>query len=145
MQIREYSVSYETIWNEFVKNSKNGIFMFNRGFMDYHSDRFKDNSLMFYDNDELLAILPISRHEKELHSHGGLTYGGFITNEKMKQHKMLECFEVLRMYMQEHSINKFIYKTIPHIYHKQASEEDIYVLFKIGAKLLKVEPSTTVY
>ena len=37
----------------FNKNAKNGIFMFDRNYMDYHSDRFRDNSLLFYNEDEL--------------------------------------------------------------------------------------------
>lgn len=143
--IREYTKNDNVVWDEFVKSSKNGIFMFNRSFMDYHSDRFKDNSLMFYDEDELIAILPASIHNDELRSHGGLTYGGFITNEKMKQHRMLECFDVLKTYMAENKINRLIYKTIPHIYHNQPAEEDLYALYKINAKLLKIEPSTTVF
>lgn len=142
--LKEYIKNANAVWNEFNEKSKNGFFMFNREFMDYHSDRFTDNSLMFYDNDELIAILPASLHENELRSHGGLTYGGFITNDKMKQHKMLECFEVLKQYMQEKNISKLLYKTIPHIYHKQASEEDLYALYKNNAKLFKIEPSTTV-
>lgn len=143
MKIKQYSTTDLNNWNEFVKNSKNGIFMFNRGFMDYHSDRFKDNSLMFMENGELIAVLPASLHGNELRSHGGLTYGGFITNEKMKQHKMLDCFDLLKQYMNENNITKLIYKCIPHIYHKQPSEEDLYALYKTGAKVLKIEPSTT--
>lgn len=98
---------------------------------------------MFYDDDELIALLPISRHEQTLRSHGGLTYGGFITDEKMKQHKMLACFDVLQQYMQQNNFTHLIYKTIPHIYHKQPAEEDIYALYRNNAKLLKIEPSTT--
>ena len=142
--LKEYTNNQKEEWNDFIKNSKNGIFMFDRNFMDYHSDRFKDNSLMFYDDSELIAVLPVSVHKKELRSHGGLTYGGFITNEKMKQNKMLECFDVLKQYMKDKNFSKLIYKTIPHIYHKQPSEEDLYALYKTGAKLLKIEPSTTV-
>ena len=118
--------------------------MFEREFMDYHSDRFTDNSLMFYENDELTAVLPATIHGTELRSHGGLTYGGFITNEKMKQYKMLDCFDLLKKYMNENNISKLIYKCIPHIYHKQPAEEDLYALYKVGAKILKIEPSTTV-
>ena len=144
MEVQGYTTQNKEQWNEFIKNSKNGIFMFDRGFMDYHSDRFQDNSLMFYDNEELIALLPASVHDKELRSHGGLTYGGFLTNEKMKQHKMLECFEVLTKYMKEHNISKLLYKTIPYIYHKQPSEEDLYALYKIGANNAKIEPSTLI-
>lgn len=144
MEIKKYTAENKQFWNDFVKNSKNGTFMFNRNFMDYHSDRFCDNSLMFYDDDELIAVLPMSLHDNELRSHGGLTYGGFITNEKMKQHKMLECFNLLKQYMNNNNITKLLYKHIPHIYHKQASEEDLYALYRCGAKLNKIEPSTTV-
>lgn len=144
MEIKEYTEEKKHIWNEFIQNSKNGIFMFNRGFMDYHSGRFQDNSLMFYEDDVLLAILPASLHGNELRSHGGLTYGGFITNEKMKQHKMLECFDVLRLYMRENGISNLVYKAVPYIFHKQPAEEDLYALFRSNAKILKIEPSTAV-
>ena len=143
--IKPYLSENKAIWNEFIENSKNGIFMFNRNFMEYHSDRFTDNSLMFYDVNDLIAILPMNIRDKVLYSHQGLTYGGFITDEKMKQHKMLECFEALKQYMQANDIEKLVYKTIPHIYHKTPAEEDLYALFKNNAKLLKLEPSTTIY
>ena len=144
ISIKKYSSEFQEEWNDFIKNSKNGIFMFNRGFMDYHSDRFIDNSLMFYDNDELIALLPLSRHDNELRSHGGLTYGGFVTSEKMKQHKMLECFDVLKQYMQENGYTKLLYKSLPYVYYKQPSQEDEYALFKNNANLVKIEPSTTI-
>lgn len=145
IDIIQYSSDKKEEWNAFIKNSKNGIFMFDRNYMDYHSDRFVDNSLMFFDNDNLIAVLPMNIKDKVLYSHQGLTYGGFITDEKMKQHKMLECFDVLKQYMQINNIEKLIYKIIPHIYHKTSAEEDLYALFKNDAKLLKLEPSTTIY
>lgn len=144
IEIVRYTSEKKEIWNDFVKKSKNGIFMFDRNFMDYHADRFYDNSLMFFDDGELIAILPMSLHGNELRSHGGLTYGGFITNEKMKQHKMNKCFELLKEYMKDNNISKLIYKVLPHIYHKQPAEEDIYSLYKYNAKIYKVEPSTLV-
>lgn len=145
VEIQTYTQDKKDVWDAFVKNAKNGIFMFERGFMDYHSDSFKDNSLMFYENGELLAVLPASLHGDELRSHGGLTYGGLITSDKMKQHHMNDCFDVLKAYMQENKISKLIYKVIPHIYHKQSAEEDLYALHTSGAKLFKIEPSTTVF
>lgn len=144
IKIKTYQSKMDNLWNDFVKNAKNGIFMFDRHFMDYHADRFQDNSLMFYEENELIALLPLSRHGQELRSHGGLTYGGFITGERMKQHKMLACFEALKSYMQKNNFTKLVYKTIPPIYHKQPAEEDTYALYKNNAQLLKIEPSTCV-
>lgn len=142
INIKAYNKEFKQIWNEFNKNSKNSIFMFDRNYMDYHSDRFIDNSLMFYDDNKLIALLPMNIKDNVLYSHGGLTYGGFITNNDMKQHIMLECFDELIKYAKRKEIKEIIYKTIPYIYHKQASEEDIYALFVNNAKLITVDAST---
>lgn len=144
VNIIKYSQSKKDEWNNFIENSKNGIFMFNRNFMEYHSDRFKDFSLMFYEDENLIAVLPASIHGDEVRSHGGLTYGGFITNEKMKQHKMNDCFEVLVKYLKDSSIKKFIYKTMPFFYHSIFAQEDFYPLWKYGANLIRRGVSTTI-
>ena len=144
MKIQKYKKETSLQWNEFNKSSKNGLFMFDRNYMDYHSNRFKDNSLMFYDDDKLLALLPCNINENVLYSHQGLTFGGFITNDSMKQSTMLECFSVLKDYMRKHSIDRFIYKSIPYIYHKKPSQEDVYALFINDAYLFRVDCSTTI-
>ena len=47
-EIRRYNPAMADEWNQFVRASKNGTFLFDRRFMDYHSDRFSDHSLMCY-------------------------------------------------------------------------------------------------
>lgn len=131
-------------WNCFVENSKNGIFMFNRNFMEYHKDRFKDFSMMFYDDEDLVAVMPASIHDNEVRSHGGLTYGGMITNDKMKQHKMNDCFEALIDYLKENNVKGLIYKTMPIFYHNIFAQEDLYPLWRRGAKIVRRGISTTV-
>ena len=49
IQVARYDKSQETEWNSFIGCSKNGTFLFNRGYMDYHADRFTDASLGFRD------------------------------------------------------------------------------------------------
>ena len=129
-------------WNSFVLCSKNSLFMFDRKYMDYHKDRFKDHSLMFYDDDKLIGLIPMSEHDKELRSHGGLTYGGFITDDKMKQHTMMECFALLIEYARDNGYSHIIYKCIPHIYHSQPAEEDRFALFANNARLITIDVST---
>ena len=60
VSIETYKDSYKADWNDFIDSSKNSTFLFNRNFMDYHSDRFEDFSLMVYDKSELIAILPLN-------------------------------------------------------------------------------------
>ena len=64
MKIVKYTVEQKNNWNDFVKNSKNTHFFFQRDYMEYHSDRFEDFSLMILDEtDKLIAILPANVKE----------------------------------------------------------------------------------
>lgn len=76
-EIVRYTAQRADEWNRFVAASKNGTFLFDRRFMDYHSDRFSDYSLMVYLKGRLYALLPANADGQTLVSHGGLTYGGW--------------------------------------------------------------------
>jgi len=132
------------VWDLFNRSAKNRLFMFDRDYMDYHRDRFRDHSLLFYSDGDLVALLPACEKEQELLSHGGLTFGGLITGDKMKQHTMNDCFEALIRYGKEHDFQSMVYKTIPHVYHSQPAEEDRYALYANGASLTTVDASTYV-
>ena len=138
MKILKYCDELKGDWDCFNMNSKMPLFMFNRDYMEYHKDRFNDNSLLFYDDkDELLAILPATVQDGILTSHGGLTYGGFILSNSVKQHTVNDLFSELIKYAKKNEIKKIIYKTIPHIYHMQGAEEDFYSLFLNNASIKK--------
>ena len=77
-EIRKYTADKKEAWNKFVNKAKNSTFLFDRNYMDYHSDRFNDNSLMFYKKGRLYALLPAHKIANILYSHLGLTYGGLI-------------------------------------------------------------------
>lgn len=145
ISIVRYTEAYQEQWNRFNASCKNSLFMFDRGFMDYHKDRFADHSLLLFDEKEkLVAILPMSEKEGVLTSHGGLTYGGFLTDSKMRQGTMNDCFDALITYSREKGFRKIIYKAVPHMYHTQPAEEDKYALFLNHARVVKVEASTVV-
>lgn len=145
IKIVKYSADKKAEWDNFVNGSKTPMFMFNRGFMEYHSDRFVDNSLMFYDDkDELVAVLPASIHGQQIRSHGGLTYGGFFVNDSMKQHTMNDCVEALVKCLQDNKINHFIYKSVPYIYMNVPSEEYMWPLWQGGFKLERTDVSSVI-
>ncbi len=144
INIKRYSSDDLDVWNQFNKLSKNKMFMFDRNYMDYHKDRFIDHSLMLYNDEKLIALFPACEKDSVLSSHAGLTFGGLLTNEKMKQHTMNECFESLIRYASSFGFKEIIYKTIPHMYHSQPAEEDIFSLYANGALLETVDVSTVV-
>ena len=150
MKIEPYIENLKSDWNNFVDGAKNSHFLFKRDYMDYHKDRFEDFSLMIYDDkDKLISILPasISNNDgkKILVSHGGLTFGGFLTNEKMKVETMLEIFDTVKDFLRQQNFSSLIYKCIPYIYWRYPSEEDKYALFINDAKLIRRDVSTTIY
>ncbi len=145
IEIRRYNPINADLWDAFVEGSKNGTFMLKRGYMDYHADRFVDHSLMFYDNDKLVAVLPSSQHGSELRSHGGLTYGGLITSTDIRVQQVLEIFSILKEYMKEQGIASMLYKRVPEIYYCYPSDEDLYALYRIGANLVRRDISSTIY
>ncbi len=117
-------------WDLFVKNSKQGTFLLERSYMDYHSDRFHDHSLMIYKNDKLYAILPGNEADHTFYSHQGLTYGGLITNSKATADDVCKVFAQINQYLKQQGFQKVIYKSVPRIYHQLPAEEDLYALFK---------------
>ena len=142
--IKPYTKSCKTLWDDFIDTSKNGTFMLKRDYVEYHADRFVDNSLMFYDDDRLVGLLCASLHGDELRSHGGLTYGGVISDKKMTAQKMLEIFETLQDYLKAQKIQRLLYKRVPAIYHSYPADEDLYALFRMGARLVRCDISTAI-
>lgn len=118
--------------------------MLKRDYMEYHSDRFHDCSLLFFEDDNLIAVMPASLHGNELRSHGGLTYGGIISDRKMTTPMMLEVFDSLHTFMGTNGISTLIYKCVPRVYHKYFADEDLYALTKNGATLIRRDVSTAI-
>lgn len=137
VRIEKYQPELQLVWNAFVEESKNGSFLFNRGYMEYHADRFQDHSLMFYNGDELLAIMPASESNGVLNSHGGLTYGGLVMHRRASASFILACFSELLNYLKHLQFTTLIYKCIPHIFTKLPAGEDLYALFHYKATLYR--------
>ena len=83
-------------WNHFVAQSKNGTFLLDRRYMDYHADRFEDHSLMVYRQGKLYALLPGNVKNGIFYSHQGLTYGGLMMNEKATAAEVTSIFFQLK-------------------------------------------------
>jgi hypothetical protein len=145
LRVERYTADREDEWNDFVQRSKNGTFLFDRRYMDYHGDRFADSSLLISDDrGRLIALLPASRHDNNLVSHGGLTYGGFVTGSKMTTKRMLDVLGTCLNYIRDERIDRLVYKCVPHIYHSVPAEEDAYALFVHNARLVRRDVSSAI-
>jgi hypothetical protein len=145
LKVVRYKEVYKQAWDAFVASSKNGTFLFMRDYMEYHAHRFTDHSLLFFQRDKLIALLPANEVGIEIQSHGGLSYGGVISGMNMKAPVMLRVFDAMQLYMKEAGFNKLTYKAIPHIYHQVPAEEDLYALFRAGAVLSRRDLNSVIY
>ena len=119
-------------WDAFVTQSKNGTFLFERGYMDYHADRFLDASLMVYDQrGKLFALLPANRVGESVYSHQGLTYGGLVIDAKATASKVCEAMMAINGHLRADGVTRVVYKAIPYIYDAMPADEPLYTLTEV--------------
>ena len=157
-EIKRYNPSLKKTWDQYVKKARNSTFLFYRDYMDYHSDRFHDHSLLFFKGNHLHSILPA--HEKEeatggennsektklFCSHLGLTYGGLIMDKDVTAADVVELFKELNTYLKAQGFKRAVYKPVPWVYHQLPSEEDLYALYwQCHARIIQRDMGTTIF
>ena len=102
--------------------------------MEYHSDRFEDFSLMVFDQDKLVAVLPANRVGAKVYSHQGLTYGGLVLPLNSKLYNVIYIFKAILKFLNENAISVLNIKSIPSIYCDSFSDEIDYLVPICGGK-----------
>jgi hypothetical protein len=140
MRVVRYTSGDAGRWDELVRASKNGTFLLERAYMDYHADRFHDHSLMLFDDRErLIGVIPGHEDGHRFVSHAGLTFGGVVSGPSMTTPMMLDIFDCVQRYLVQAGFRTWRYKTIPYIYHRYPADEDRYALFRAEAKLYRID------
>lgn len=135
--IQKYKTEYKQLWNAFISEAKNATFLFQRDFMEYHSDRFIDYSLLVFKAETLVAVLPANKNEETVHSHQGLTYGGLVTKDSLKLKDTLDVFKNVLQFLETEGITKCTIKIVPSIYTIAPSEALDYLLFILKSDLYR--------
>lgn len=125
--IRRYTSDDYAIWNNFISSAKNATFLFLRDFMEYHSDRFEDFSLLVFEGEKLVSVLPANRVGDTVFSHQGLTYGGVVLLPKSKLYDTIFVFRAILKFLNDAKISKLYLKQIPTIYCDYSSDEINYL------------------
>lgn len=131
-------------WNAFLLQAKNSSFLFYRNFMDYHSDRFEDHSLMIYDEKKLIALLPANINEGRLISHKGLTYGGIIMAVNIKLPQVIGIMYHVLFYLHDQGIFSFTLKLIPSFFTRYVTDDLEYVMFLLDAQLFRRDAAVVI-
>lgn len=142
--VKKYQKSDYLAWNAFVGQAKNATFLFYRDFMEYHEDRFEDFSLLIYNEQKLVAVLPANRVGDTVYSHQGLTYGGLLYSPKLNGEKVAAILDSLLFFFKKNKLQSFYFKPIPSFYSSKGNAEMDFFLLKKGAFLDKKEMNLAV-
>ena len=135
--VRRYHSDDFLLWNAFIGTAKNATFLFHRDFMEYHADRFEDYSLMVFEDQKLVSVIPANASDNVLFSHQGLTYGGFVFEEKVKLGEVITIVKSVLTFLHQNHFESFQLKLVPSIYNYFFSEEIEYALFLAEAQLIR--------
>jgi hypothetical protein len=147
LRARPYTPADRAAWDRHVRESRIPHPMFERGWVEYHADRFVDASLIVEDPAKpgaIVAAIPASAHGDEIVSHGGLSFGGLLTTHKVGATKMLAVLEAVRTAYAEQGFTNLRYKAVPHVFHAEPAEEDLYALIRAGANLARRDMSAAI-
>ncbi|MFT5890275.1 MAG: hypothetical protein ACI9Y7_000365 [Dokdonia sp.] len=142
--VQTYQASAYKTWNDFIGSAKNATFLFHRDFMEYHSDRFTDHSVLVYKGSKLVAVLPANVVDQQLYSHQGLTYGGLVLSPKVKLTDVIEGCQALLKHLHDQGITTLHLKELPSFYSELPSEEMAYVLQLAQAKCTRVDTASVI-
>ena len=128
-EVVPYTPQRSREWNNFVSEAKNATFLFDRGYMDYHADRFHDVSLMLIDRKgHLAALMPANRVGETFFSHQGLTFGGLLIGTKATAQAVCGMMTAVNAYLSQRGFTKAVCRTMPWIYSSWPAEEPLYAL-----------------
>lgn len=151
MDVRLYTPDLADTWDDFVRASRNGTLFHTRRFFSYHpEDRFEDHSLLFYDGNRLVAVLPAAIREgnskRSLVSHPGATFGGFVLSEKAGA---VDTFDVIATLVSCAREKKFscveLLRLTPTPLCEVASDDQQYALTRHGFSLFRLELGCMVF
>lgn len=131
--VARYDEADRDEWDALVVRAKNATFLHSRSYMEYHADRFSDFSLVARANDRVVALLPAHRTGESVVSHGGLTFGGFLSDNGMKLPEFTAMFELAIAFLRSEGVALLDYRPAPMIYHKAPAQEDLHALLCRGA------------
>ncbi|WP_343767568.1 GNAT family N-acetyltransferase [Gangjinia marincola] len=107
--------------------------------MEYHADRFTDASVMIYAKGKLVGLLLANSREDAIHSHQGLSYGGFIVKPIIKTLDMLAMVNATLKFYAERGKRQLQIKTLPSIYRSKPTEAEALALAMLKGTITRTD------
>lgn len=142
--VRRYNKELASDWADVLANAKNGIFLFDRDFIEYHGARFVEVSAIAYVAGKPAALIPAAIDPKsgELASHPGLTFGGVVLRRELRGEVAIVVIDELLNALRGWGYGRLTIKLLPQIFSTYPSAELDYVLWRRGFNLIRRDLSS---
>lgn len=149
LRIVPFTLSDAELWDNFTWQSNNGTLFHTRAFLAYHpTQRFNDDSLLFFKEGKLLALLPAATRTGDtsriLRSHPGASFGNFVTNADLALRDAERLVTHFLAYCHEHGYAGAEITLPPQIYLTRPSNYLDFILYQHGFRYRKREVSSVV-
>ena len=149
IEVKKYSEEYRQQWDEFIEHSQQGTLFHTRAFLAYHPlERFTDDSLLFFAEGSLLAVLPAAAHTHNgariLCSHPGASFGGFVTQPHLSLIETDRVVAAFLTYCHEQGYGGAQLTLPPQVYFSSPGNHVEYILHRCGFQYDKREMTSVI-
>ena len=134
-------------WDAWCAAAPEATLLHTRRFLSYHGSRFDDRSLVIEEGGRWLGVLPAAVHPTEpavVVSHPGATYGGLVHGGALRGEAALQALRLAARHYAGQGHQRLQYKAVPHIYHRAPMQDDLYALFRLGARRCRCDLSSCI-
>ncbi len=124
--------------------ARNGLFLFQRAYMEYHADRFEDCSALAMVDGQVIAALPASIDRSSGHatSHGGLTFGGVVVKRDLRSEVAIAAVDALLDALRGWGAKALEVRVLPQFLANYPSADIDYALWRRGFALVRRDLSS---
>lgn len=147
LTVRSYCQDDEDSWDSFCRESLQATLLHTRRFLSYHGERFVDRSLIIEDDGKCVGLFPAALSPSDVLqvvSHPGATYGGVLHQGNLRGERMIEALTVIKKHYASIHLSELLYKAVPTFYHRAPAQDDLYALFRLKAKRIRCDISSTI-
>lgn len=134
ISVQRYRAELATDWAHVLSTSKNGLFLFDRGFIEYHGDRFSDLSVIAYADGKPVALMPAAIDVKSgvAVSHPGLTFGGVVLRRDLRGDVSIALINAMLDALRDLGAVSLTIKLVPQTFTNYPAGELEYALWRRG-------------
>jgi hypothetical protein len=146
VEVRRYEPALQADWASVLGRARNGLFLFDRGYMEYHADRFPDFSAIAYVDGEAAVLLPATKaaDSARVASHAGLTFGGFVLAKDLRSETAIAAVDAICEALKGWGAEGLTVKPVPLAFCEAPSQDAEYALFRRGFTLARRDLSSFV-